>query len=105
MSGQGKALKLDQVSVGARLATDLLDPGGHVLLSAGAELTASALQSLRQRGVTQVQIEEELDEVGRALRRRAVTQRLAELFRAAGDDPLMNRLHEAVLAYRMEQMK
>lgn len=104
MNGKGKALALDERVVGCRLAQDVRDAAGRVLLAAGTELTAAVVASLRQRGVTGVHVEQALDAAAAAAQRQSTTRRLDHLFRAAGDDELLNRLHQEVLAYRLEKL-
>lgn len=105
MNFLSQAATLDKVPEGARLAADVRDPEGRVLLVRGTELSAGALASLHGRGVRQVQILREASAEEMSARREAVVQRLAHLFRDTQDDPLMVRLHDAVLAYRMEQLQ
>lgn len=100
-----QAITLDKVPEGARLAADVRDAEGRVLLVGGTELSAGAIASLHGRGVRQVQIVQEASAEELSARREAVVQRLAHLFRDTQGDPLMVRMHEAVLAYRMEQLK
>lgn len=102
MSG-GRIVALDRLPEGARLAADVCDAGGHTLLAAGTELGAAAVVSLRKRGVSRVRIEETVSAEELAARRAALAARLAHLFRDTEDDPLMSRLHQVVLAYRLEQ--
>lgn len=105
MNGRGRIVTLDQAPMDARLAGDVYDRSGRVLLAAGATLGAATIVSLRQRGVAQVCIEEALSEQELAARRAAVAGRLDRLFRHEQDNPLMMYLHDAVLAYRLEQLQ
>ena len=47
-----QAQLIDDVVAGAVLAEALRDPGGAVLLAAGAVLTDATLKALRRRGIT-----------------------------------------------------
>lgn len=105
MSARSRQVALAAAPAGARLAQDVCDAAGRVLIAAGTELTASALASLRQRGISQVHIEEPLSAAEFEARRAAVARRLAHLFRRERGTPLMDRLHDAVLAYRLEQLR
>ena len=105
MSGRGKLVNLDQATAGSSLAQAVCDASGRVLLAAGVELTSVVLESLRLRGVTRLHIDHEMDAAEAEEQRRAVARRLARLFRAVGDDVLLKRLHQAVLAYRLEQLQ
>lgn len=105
MSHLAQAVSLENAPEGARLAADIRDAEGRVLLAQGSELSAGTIASLHSRGVRQVQIVQEASAEELAARREAVVQRLARLFRDTQGDPLMVRLHDAVLAYRLEQLK
>lgn len=102
-----KLISLDQAQPGMRLAMEVCDPAGVVLLAAGAELTATILPSLDKRGVKQVQVEveESLSPEELAARREAVSRRLEYLFRHEGEAPLLERLKEVVLQYRLRGLK
>ncbi len=105
MSAPGKSIPLDQAEADAVLAADVLDAAGHTLLAAGARLSASSIASLRQRGIAAVCIEQPMTAAELEAQRAAAGRRLDHLFRHASDDPLMNRLHDAVLAFRLEQWR
>lgn len=100
-------LPLDQAQPGMCLAFEVCDPSGAVLLAAGAELTAALLPSLAKRGVKQVQVEveETLSPEELAARREAVVRRLDRLFQHEGDDPLLDRLKEIVVSYRLRGLE
>lgn len=102
-----KVLSLDQAQPGMRLAFELYDPCGAVLLAAGAELTASLLPSLAKRGVkqVQVQVEEILSPEELTARRETVARRLDGLFPPPGEDPLLDRLKAVVLDYRLRGLE
>ena len=57
------------------------------------------------RGDSELQAGEPLSEQELAVRRAAVAQRVAHLFRREQDNALMLRLRDAVLAYRLEQLR
>lgn len=105
MNARSKTIPLDQAEAGAVLAVDVCDAAGHTLLAAGALLSVASIASLRQRGITAVSIEQPMTEAELAAQRAAAVQRLDHLFRRTGDDPLMNRLRDAVLALRLEQLR
>lgn len=98
-----RLVPLEQVEAGMRLAGDLCDDNGSPLLSAGTELKDSLLASLARRGVKQVQVEveEQLSDEERNARREAIARRLDVLFRHSGGSPLMDKLREALLRYRL----
>ncbi len=98
-----KRLALDQLETGMALAQDVLDAGGGCLLAQGAELTEATLASLRRRGVDHVMVlaEEVLGTEQRAAREAEVRARIERLFRKAGNDPMLLKLHAAILQYRL----
>lgn len=102
-----ETLALEAVQVGMRVASEVLDAGGRVLVSAGTEVSASMLTSLARREIASIMIELEVEEdpAQREAQRIAVTARLDELFRKAGDVPETRILYEAVLAHRLENPK
>ena len=105
MNARSRTIPLDQAEAGNVLAVDVCDSAGHTLLAAGAQLSAASIASLRQRGIAAVCIEQPMSEAELAALRAAAAQRLDHLFRRTTDDPLMNRLHDAVLAFRLEQLR
>jgi len=88
------------------LAAAVCGPGGASLLAEGAALTHATIASLQRCGVACLQIAEEetLTPTQLAQRREEATVHVAALFRQCGDDPLMAKLREALLAYRLERL-
>ena len=99
-----KQVALTEAKAGTRLARDIQDAMGRVLMSAGTELTETSLASLQKRGIPHLDIEEPLSDQELSEQRQAVTQRLAHLFRRKQNTPLTARLYDAVLAYHLEQL-
>lgn len=99
-------IPLERATPGLILGEDLLDPSGHILLPAGVVLTDAMLSSLRRRGIAELAIAVEPTTAPEELARREaqVRQRLAHLFRKAGDDILMQTLARVVLEYRLEAL-
>lgn len=98
-----KRLSLDEVESGMVLALDVCDAGGGCLLAQGAELSESTIASLRRRGLDYVMVlvEEHLTEAQRAARDAETRQRIDWLFRKAGNDPMLLKLHAMMLQYRL----
>lgn len=98
-----KRLSLDEVEVGMVLALDVCDAGGGCLLARGAELTESTIASLRRRGLdyVMVEVEEQLTAEQRAAREAETRRRIDWLFRKAGKDPMLLKLHATLLQYRL----
>lgn len=95
---------LDEIEPGIRLAAAVSDSAGKVLLAEGAELTPGLIASLQKRGLSHVPVAvqtscspEEL-----SAQQEKIRNRIEWLFRNCGNDPLMGRLCEAVLEYRLE---
>lgn len=101
------SVSLQDAQPGMVLAAPVQDSAGNDLLAEGTELTAALLASLLRRGVASVQVvaEERLSETELASRRKMVAERLDFLFRNARGDALMENLHDAVLQYRLEQLR
>lgn len=105
MNARGKRVALDEAAVGATLALDVCDAGGQTLLAAGAQLSAAAVASLGKRGITHVHVAELQSADDLAAQRAAVLERLDHLFRRAQGNALMARLHDVILAFRLEQLR
>ena len=102
-----EVLALETVQPGMIVADAVLDDGGRVLVPSGAEVSTSMLASLARREVASITVEHEVEEdpALREAQRIALTARLDELFRKAGDAPETRTLYEAVLAHRLENPK
>ncbi len=98
---------LEEVKAGMRLAASVYDPAGKILLAKNAELSASMIASLARREIAHVQVEVEayLSENDIALQKEQMLGRIEHLFRKSGDAPLMDKLLENVLEYRLEAFK
>lgn len=93
---------LTQVAAGTRVAADVLDAQGCLLLSGGSVLTERMRDQLAQRGVVAlaVSVEEVLGEEERAV----LEAQLAERFSCVRGQPLMERLLQVVSRYRREHV-
>ncbi len=100
-------LPLDQAEAGMRLAVDLRDGSGAILLAAGSELSGALLTALGRRGIKRVVVVNESALAGedREARSEAIRTRLAHLFRRAGGSEADRMLFEALLDYRLEQLR
>ena len=98
---------LAQAQAGMKLAADVCDAGGNSLLAAGAELTEGLIGSLQRRGVLHIQIAEDevLTPEQLAARRAEVVAHVDAMFRKSGIDPLMAKLRETLLEYRLETLR
>ncbi len=87
---------------GARLAAAVLDASGRVLLPEGAVLDEVAIGGLRRRGVAEVRVVVP-DATDAEAYRRALAERLAILFRHAGESEAAAQLRRVVLDHRTER--
>lgn len=99
-----KIIRLTNAQSGMRVAIDVCDDRGTVLLAAGSVLTEQSLASLVKRGVNQFVVSEAISEEQRAQRIVEIDQRLEWLFRYAGDNRLLGKLRETVRAHRVETL-
>lgn len=107
MTARMSLIPLAQATPGMILAADICDAGGNSLLAEGAELTQGVIASLQRRGVAQILIAEEeiLTPEQRATRRAELVARVDAMFHKCGDDPLMAKLREVLLAFRLEALE
>ncbi len=99
-------LTLDQVETGMLLAQDVCNPNGTCLLSEGVVLSVATIAALRQREIDYVMV---LVEVPLTLEESATLEagiraRIERLFRVAGTDPIMLKLHNTLLQYRLSAL-
>jgi hypothetical protein len=99
-------IAIEQAGAGMVLAADLLDGHGSVLLPQGTALTASALASLRRRGVDYCTVEQAAggngaaDQAARARQREHQLARLQHLFRHCADQEANATLLQLLTDYR-----
>lgn len=99
---------LASVAPGARLAAAVLGADGHVMMTAGSQLTEATLEHLAARGVVAVAIETPRGEAELNATRDATRQRLAHLFRGCDLDDAAGAarmLFDAVLERRLEDLQ
>lgn len=99
-----ETLPLSEAVAGLRLAAAVLDGAGHVLVPAGAELSAGILQGLQRREIAEVAVERDVEEdpAAQAACLAKLAAQLDHVFRKAGDSDETRALYQAVLDYRME---
>lgn len=103
MTTTSATITIDDASEGMVLSHDLLD-GGAVLLPAGATLGASSLNSLRRRGVEQLQVQVAAaapDPAALQAERERQCKRLERLFRNSAASGASARLLARLQQYRM----
>ena len=88
---------IDQAQVGQKLAQDIVDENGRVLVPRGMELTDKHLQLLRRRGIRHIPIvqDEKLDKEAKAVANEI--ERLRHGFAQVIDKPLMKELYDILL--------
>ncbi len=106
MTFRPRKIALELAEPDMELAVAVLNQQGGILLQAGCKLTASAICSLRKRGVGHVSVlmKDDRSEAELAIERDRVTNRLNILFRHAGADTYLNSLHKQVLDYRLSKL-
>ena len=95
---------LAEIRPGMRLAEDVSDGAGRVLVPAGCELTESTLLGLERRGIESLRVLSEVEEdpEAREAYRAQTCAQLDQLFRKAGDGHETKLLYQAILDFRME---
>lgn len=96
-------IALHEATVGMRLAVDVVDANGQILLPAGVELDETRIRSLSRRKVAALIIERQPDAVANQAARERVERQLIKLFRHAGQGFETNELRQAVLEFRLER--
>ncbi len=96
-----KQLSLQQAQVGQVLADDLYDAQNHCLMAAGVILDAIMLKHLQERGIERlfIWVEQSLNKIEIEVQQKVIKGQLAHCFRQMQDEPVMNRLHDMLLAY------
>ncbi|MFZ6689571.1 hypothetical protein ACO0K0_17645 [Undibacterium sp. SXout11W] len=101
MSKHSQYIALAKATEGMVLADDLLDKVGHVLLPAGAKLTASILNSLAHHHIQQLCVEKEVvDKQEMETERQYKLSRIEYLFRLQPDQEPANSLKQYLIHYR-----
>lgn len=109
---QALSTTTDHIPEGAHLAEPVRDLQGQMLLPAGAQLSASTLRALEQRGIATVFIDlpEPTTAAGALAEpedphaaRARVEARLAHLFRPALREGQLNPLFHLILQFRVEE--
>lgn len=97
-------MPLNEISVGMRIAENLVDDAGRVLVPAGTEVNESLLAGLRRRNIETARIEQVVveDAAAREARRVTISTQLDHLFRKAGSGEETRLLYHAVLEHRLE---
>lgn len=97
-------LPIEEVQPGMRLAGDVSDSGGRILVPAGCELTESTLSGLVRRDIQTLKVLREVEEdpAAREAYRAHLMAGLDQLFRKAGDGKETRLLYQAILDFRME---
>ncbi|MDL2355775.1 MAG: hypothetical protein QFF03_11000 [Pseudomonadota bacterium] len=114
MNGTIQAMPIDDVAAGMVLAEALRDPGGAVLLPAGATLTDANLNALRRRGIAALDVVGSADAdsnaesdaysaLAREAERERQCARLARLFRNSATAGANGDLLARLLRYRTKE--
>lgn len=89
------------------LADDVCDSNGAVILAADTPLSYAALTVLARHGIAQVMVAqaEEASEDQRTALRCEIEDHLSHRFRNIHDNPMMERLKNALIDHRMAKLK
>lgn len=105
MNAGYRHLPLSGVKPGMVLATELLDPQGHMLLPQGTVLTEAMLSHMPRHGISSLPVEQEpMDPEALAAMQAVQRERLAYLFRKSGEaeaDWAANALRQLVTLHRL----
>lgn len=104
---QAVELAISEVISGARLATDVVDVKGKVVMPAGATVTEACLGKLVASGVSRLMIEIEEDSVEEMRRQAqcaAVRRRVEFVFRSIESNPSAHELERLILEYKLRSM-
>lgn len=106
MNQRHQYLMLDQAKAGMRLADEVLDKQGHILLPVGIVLTEQLIHSLNNHGIQQVSImldqNEEQAQHEQDLRQQKI-DRLSAIFRHCPDNPASLELRACIEKYRLNE--
>lgn len=101
-------IRIENAKAGQKLAQDVLDPQGVLLMKAGTVLTLEIIQRVKNRNVTQLMIEggdgsglspEELEK-----KKREIDAELSTVFSDVIGNPVMAALSEAAKTYLRSRM-
>jgi len=96
-----KQVDIDNALPGMRLSDAILDAHGGVLLPSGTSLTDATLQSLRQRGITQILVlNDDVSNAELEVERVRVRQRLDKLFSQRTNNEKNRLLLQYMIQYR-----
>lgn len=106
MKTRRRVIPVQEAAVGMRVAADLRNAAGGVLVAEGVELSEALLDGLRRRRIDIVSVDlpdqrapEEI-----AAEQAAARERVAHLFHRHADQPEMNALMAVVLDYRLKDL-
>ena len=99
-------VKISEVEEGMKLAEDVIDAKGICLITAGTELSKSAIKGLINRSVTQITIYliEQLGDEEKVERVKNIKKELDHRFSKVIDMPLMSELKAIFMEHRTQGM-
>ncbi len=100
-------LTLDQLEPGMVVAHDVCNTNGTCLLPQGTALSSAVIASLRRREVdyVMVSIEEMLTRDRRVTLEDSIRARIERQFCKAGTEPIMLKLRDTLLQYRLAALE
>ncbi len=102
-----KNIPLDQAKDGMKLAQDVKDPAGNLLIKAGTVLNQAGIDRIKTRNVMNITIEEGpslLTPEQKAQKKLELEAELGAMFADVRSQPLMNALYEAALRYHQAKL-
>ncbi len=95
-----KTVPIEQVSPGAKVAEDIRDPAGAVLLPRGGELDERLIAILRAKNISEVTLVTQRSPEEQAALAAQVRECLDGRFQNVAGDPLMEGLKQMIFEYR-----
>ena len=101
-----KRLTLDQIEIGMVLAQEVCNVNGTCLLAAGTVVSGATIAALKRREVDyiMVAVKEIFTPEQCAVLATAARARIERLFHKVDGDPLMLKLRDTLLQYRIAQL-
>ena len=106
MKGEQKQMAVTEVEAGAEVAADVFDNAGHLLVPAGTELTEKMLQILDRRGISTIEVREQvvLDDEEKQEMLAEVQSRLDSQFAATEQSSCVGQLKEMLFRYHTREI-
>ncbi|MCW8883960.1 MAG: hypothetical protein OQK12_01740 [Motiliproteus sp.] len=106
MKGELKQMAIAEIEVGAKVATNVLDSSGNLLVPEGTELSEKMLQILDRRGIETIEVraEVELTEEERQQLLGEIQERLDHQFRGTESSASSIEFKEMLFRYHTREI-